>query len=169
MAGRTAASPRTFQTALVRIKQHHNNVLCIGFIVQNRSIERESVQRVVLATVSVAGDCTRPYVGGNVWRDAESRYCLEQAKPTGLWAADITWHYEAAIRIYKHNVTANAGHDVLPTLHQTTVIFIIIMYHAMKTYGKVEVQFHAFLTSAMDGGEQSDSLPGHFTPGERVP
>jgi len=34
----------------------------------------------------------------------------------------------------------------------------------MKTRGKVEVQLHAFLTSALDGGELSASRPGRFTP-----
>jgi hypothetical protein len=39
----------------------------------------------------------------------------------------------------------------------------------MKTYGGVNVQFHAFLTSALDVGEWPSSRPGHFTPEERVP
>jgi hypothetical protein len=34
----------------------------------------------------------------------------------------------------------------------------------------MEIQLHAFLTSALDGGgEWSDSRPGRFTPGERIP
>jgi hypothetical protein len=33
----------------------------------------------------------------------------------------------------------------------------------------VEVLFHAFLTSALDGQEWSASRPGRFTPGERAP
>jgi hypothetical protein len=33
----------------------------------------------------------------------------------------------------------------------------------------VEVQLHAFLTSALDGGEWSTSRPDRFTPGERAP
>jgi hypothetical protein len=53
-------------------------------------------------------------------------------------------------------------------------------HHAMKTnsilnqtssYGYVlgmEVQLHAFLTSALNGGEWSTSHPGRFTPGEIV-
>jgi hypothetical protein len=35
--------------------------------------------------------------------------------------------------------------------------------------GGVEVYFHAFLTSVLDGGEWSDSNPGRFTPTERAP
>jgi hypothetical protein len=39
----------------------------------------------------------------------------------------------------------------------------------MKTYGKVEVHTHVFLTSALAVGEWSVSGPGRFTPGERAP
>jgi len=38
----------------------------------------------------------------------------------------------------------------------------------MKIYGEVEVQLHGFLTSALEGGEQSASHPCHFTPRERA-
>jgi hypothetical protein len=40
------------------------------------------------------------------------------------------------------------------------------LHHAMKTYEGVEVQFHAFLTSALVGIKWSASSPGHFTIGE---
>jgi hypothetical protein len=33
----------------------------------------------------------------------------------------------------------------------------------------VYIEIHVFLTSALGEGEWSDSHPGHFTPGERVP
>jgi hypothetical protein len=39
----------------------------------------------------------------------------------------------------------------------------------MVAYWGVEVQLHAFLTSALHGGEWSDSRPGRFIPRERVP
>jgi len=39
----------------------------------------------------------------------------------------------------------------------------------MTTYGGVEIQLHAFLTSALAGHEQSASLPSHFTCGARAP
>jgi hypothetical protein len=35
----------------------------------------------------------------------------------------------------------------------------------MKTCGGMEVEPHAFLTSALDGGKWSASRPGRFTPG----
>jgi len=38
----------------------------------------------------------------------------------------------------------------------------------MVTYGGVEVEFHAFLTSVLEGVEQSNSSPGLFTPGEKA-
>jgi hypothetical protein len=37
----------------------------------------------------------------------------------------------------------------------------------METYGVVEVQLHAFLTSALDESEWSASSPGRFTSAER--
>jgi hypothetical protein len=41
-------------------------------------------------------------------------------------------------------------------------------HHAMKTYSGSEGIVHAFLTSALDGGEWSASRPSHFTPRERA-
>jgi len=42
-------------------------------------------------------------------------------------------------------------------------------HNTMETYGGVEVWLHAFLTSALDGGEWSASLPGRFAPREGAP
>jgi hypothetical protein len=42
-------------------------------------------------------------------------------------------------------------------------------HHAMKMYWGVEVWLHAFLISALDGGEWSASRLGRFTPRERAP
>jgi hypothetical protein len=39
----------------------------------------------------------------------------------------------------------------------------------MKTYGRVFVEIHVFLTLAPVGGEWSASRTGRFTPGERAP
>jgi hypothetical protein len=41
-------------------------------------------------------------------------------------------------------------------------------HHAMKTYGRMKVYLHTFLTLALHGGESASRL-GRFTPGERVP
>jgi hypothetical protein len=42
-------------------------------------------------------------------------------------------------------------------------------HHTMKAYGGMEVYLHAFLTSALDGGEWSASRPGRFIPKVRTP
>jgi len=39
----------------------------------------------------------------------------------------------------------------------------------MKTYDEVEVLLHAFLTTALHGGECSASRPGRFTPMAKSP
>jgi hypothetical protein len=38
----------------------------------------------------------------------------------------------------------------------------------MKTYGRVDVYIHVFLTSVPIGGEWSDPRPRRFTSGERA-
>jgi hypothetical protein len=43
----------------------------------------------------------------------------------------------------------------------------LIKYHVMKTYGRAEVDFHAFLTLKLNGGEWSTSRPRCFIPEER--
>jgi hypothetical protein len=42
-------------------------------------------------------------------------------------------------------------------------------HHAITAYWGVKVQIHAFLPSALDGGEWLDSRPGRFSHGERAP
>jgi hypothetical protein len=49
------------------------------------------------------------------------------------------------------------------------VNYKVLPVYAMKGYGRVEVQVHAFLTSTLDGGEWSASRPGDFTPDEGIP
>jgi hypothetical protein len=41
--------------------------------------------------------------------------------------------------------------------------------HILKTYAGVKVYLHAFLSSALDGGELSVWRIDRFTPGERTP
>jgi hypothetical protein len=48
-------------------------------------------------------------------------------------------------------------------------VLFLTEYYEMRAYWGVEVQFHAFLTSALEGGEWSASRPGRFIPVERAP
>jgi hypothetical protein len=45
----------------------------------------------------------------------------------------------------------------------------IPVHYDMKAYGGVDVYIHVFLTSALVGGEWSDSSSGRFTLGETAP
>jgi hypothetical protein len=45
----------------------------------------------------------------------------------------------------------------------------LIKHNSMKIYGRVDVQIHLFLKSALAGGELSASRPGRFTTGETAP
>jgi hypothetical protein len=44
----------------------------------------------------------------------------------------------------------------------------LINHHDTKIYRGEEVQFHAFLNSALDGREMLVSHPGHLTPRQRI-
>jgi hypothetical protein len=63
----------------------------------------------------------------------------------------------------------DAKHIMLGKGERVKLSLCLTTYHAMKTYGKVEVYLHEFSTSALDGGEWLAPRPGHFTPGERAP
>jgi hypothetical protein len=41
-----------------------------------------------------------------------------------------------------------------------------LKHHDMKAYGEMDLKHHAFLTSALSGGDAS--LSNRFAPGERV-
>jgi hypothetical protein len=53
--------------------------------------------------------------------------------------------------------------------HTVNLSLCLTKYHDMKTYKRVEVQLHAFLISALDGGKWSATRSDRFTAGERTP
>ena len=53
--------------------------------------------------------------------------------------------------------------------HLIKLISVLTYVFDMKAYGYVEVQFHTFLTSPLDGGEWLSSRPSRFTPGKKAP
>jgi hypothetical protein len=62
------------------------------------------------------------------------------------------------ITVVMQNVDKN---DVRETVNVKVKLSpCLAKYHAMKTYWGMEVYLHAFLTSALDGGEWSASPPG---------
>jgi hypothetical protein len=79
----------------------------------------------------------------------------------------------------KHSVTefihAILGACALKAINKITCTFIhimegnvvLVLHH--ETYGGMEVKFHAFLTSELDGGEWIISRPSRFTSRERAP
>jgi len=52
------------------------------------------------------------------------------------------WHRGVTVGLYTVKVEA-----------QVNLSLCLTKYHTMRTYGTVEVQFHAFLTLALDGDE----------------
>jgi hypothetical protein len=50
---------------------------------------------------------------------------------------------------------------------RVVLVLFLIEHHTMKAYWESGGIAHALLTSALDGGEWSASLPGRFTPRER--
>jgi hypothetical protein len=56
-----------------------------------------------------------------------------------------------------------------PPIDKVKVKSLCIIKHHAMTYGGVELQLHAFLTSALDGDERSASRFSRFNPGEIVP
>jgi hypothetical protein len=55
------------------------------------------------------------------------------------------------------------------TFYFTILFHLFLTKWAVRTYGGVEVYFHAFLNWALDGGERSASLLGHLFPWETAP
>jgi len=51
--------------------------------------------------------------------------------------------------------------------YQVKLSLCLTKYHAMKKFGKVEIQLYTFLTMALEGDEWSASCPSHFTPGKK--
>jgi hypothetical protein len=51
---------------------------------------------------------------------------------------------------------------------QVNLSVCLTKHHAMRTYGGVEVYFHAFLLSTLDRRQWSASRPGCFTYGEKA-
>jgi hypothetical protein len=92
-----------------------------------------------------------------------------------VWTSDVTWrhtktiHYLATHQVMKLCVCVYV--NKMRYLHKvgkkscSCAFFNWAPHHAEG----VEVQLHAFLTSALDGGEWSASRTGRFIPRERAP
>jgi hypothetical protein len=68
---------------------------------------------------------------------------------------------QACLKYIKGNYKVSL--HVPPKRWKVKLFLCSIKHNAMKKYGTAEVQLHAFLTLALDGGEWWASCPGHFT------
>jgi hypothetical protein len=84
-----------------------------------------------------------------------------------------SWHIDWHCGHYAyHNICLFTRLKVKLSLRLTKCharVLCLIKRNAMKTYGGLEVQFHTFLTSELNGGYRSASRTGRFSPGERPP
>jgi hypothetical protein len=105
--------------------------------------------------------CIAPYISGCV---AASSVLSEHNELNGnlVVVHFSTWRLCLCIRLslVVKGKRLRVKSELVPVLQLSTT-------PRRRTAG-VKVQFHAFLTSALDGGEWSASLPGRFTPRERA-
>jgi hypothetical protein len=65
--------------------------------------------------------------------------------------------------------SATRSSQLCTVFFQGEFVLYLTKHHAIKTYGEVELQLHAFLASVLDEGEWSATRTGRFTPGLRAP
>jgi hypothetical protein len=65
--------------------------------------------------------------------------------------------------------TDGPSHDPDCEIKKTKLFLCLIRHHVMNMYGGVAIYLHAFLTSAIQGGEWSAWRLSRFTPEERAP
>jgi hypothetical protein len=88
---------------------------------------------------------------------------------------DSGYRYYMPLRISQKRIKMHAGYKMHKSLKlETTVVKgkgkreEVFPVQAMKAYGGAEVQFHSFLTTALNGDEWLTPRPVRFTPRERT-
>jgi hypothetical protein len=76
---------------------------------------------------------------------------------------------DSEMNFRKHSASLISSIFVCYVKVKAKMSLCLTKHHAMKTHWGVEVYLHAFLTSALHGGEWSASRAGRFTPREKAP
>jgi hypothetical protein len=117
------------------------------------------------------------------FRSKYPQHCSQKRSVISIFIFS-NWMWEFTCIWVSESVRKNSGmyqyHEVRPIndllrshdfirLSEVKLFLCLTKHHIIYTYWGMEVYIHAFLISALDGGEWSASRPGRFTPGVRAP
>jgi hypothetical protein len=104
--------------------------------------------------------------GGEWSASLPGRFTPTERAPDTHWRGGWVDPRAVLEAVVRRKISLTMHNDVIPRHVRVNLSLCLIKHHAMKTYGGVEVHFHAFLNSVLEGDEWLASRPGRFIPGE---